>query len=490
MERRLPSGRDLSLLHNLYSYVLAYSYRAARAAFPRLTLHEFCCYAPPVLFAATAALFMAVLWTLFGWEAAGLGSLFLIFVPAIGFRTALSFADRDAFCIFLGVLTGALYLWQASSSSDRRRNALAAACGVAACLGCLAWEGSGVFALCVLIPSTVGALRSTDRVTEFYVFAACLTLPLLLFSSAHRFWIVPSEPAHPVGLIAVYPALLVLSLVLIRHALKSRLHIGLKASSFIPAALLAGFLIRRILVSGEAAVAFAVPLSNSRLMQSVTELRDMDAERWKMRFSGLPIITAAGVVGSLARLFWKRGRGISAAETVLFATGGVCIWGYLTMGAIRYAVMLAPAVASVSAVTLVWIGKAIQQKKRQRKTHSESRASLTKSDASRLETYGFTAREALRYIYVTLIPMTILYWGACRKNRASSCGSHRIKAAESITGNGGCLSLDQQQCALDRRGFSYCRGSLGCGQPAERPRRRSDDYRSRLMEALLGAPVV
>ena len=111
MERWLPSGRDLSLLHNLYSYVLAYSYRAVRVSFPRLTLHEFCCYAPPVLFTATAALFMAVLWMLFGWEAAGLGSLFLIFVPAIGFRTALSFADRDAFCLFLGVLTGALYLW-------------------------------------------------------------------------------------------------------------------------------------------------------------------------------------------------------------------------------------------------------------------------------------------------------------------------------------------------------------------------------------------
>ncbi len=411
MERWLPLGRDLTLLHNLYSYVVAYSYRAARVVMPDLTLHKFSCYMPPVLFALTAALFTAALLTLYGAEAAGLGSLFFILSPPMAARTSLGFSDRDSFCLLLAVLMGALYLWQVYAQGRRNRIILAAACGMTACCGCLSWEGFGPFAVCVLIPATVSAWRRRERVAELAAFCACLAAPLMALSSAHRFWIVPSEPAHPVGLIAVYPALLASSIVLIRHALKSRLHIGLKSLSFIPAALLAGFLIRRILVSGEAAVAFAVPLSDSRLMLSVGELRDMDAERWKVRFSGLPIITGAGVVGSWIRLFWKRREDISTAETVLFATGWVCIWGYLTMGAIRYAVMLAPAVASVSAVTLVWIGKAIQQKKRQRKARSGSRASRTKSDASGLETYGFTAREALRYVYVTLIPMTILYWG-------------------------------------------------------------------------------
>lgn len=411
MERWLPLGRDLSLLHNLYSYVVAYSYRAARVFFPNLTLHTFSCYAPPVLFAMTAALFTAALFSLYGWEAAGLGSLFFVLSPPVASRTSLGFADRDAFCLFLAVLMGALYLWQINASRRRNRIALAAACGFTACVGCIAWEGFGAFALCVLLPKTIIAWRQKERALELYVFCACLALPLLVFSSSHHFWVVPTEPAHPVGLIAVFPAMLAPSLVFVRQALRGRQHIGLKLASFLPALLLVGFLIQRALLSGEAAAAFAVPFSDSRLMQSVSELRDMDAEGWKVHFSGLPIIAALGVVGSWLRLLYLYARrlDISASmETSLFAAGWVGIWGYLTTGSIRYAVMLAPVIAAVSAVFLVWIGHAIQQKAPSRTIESGGE---TKQDGKESKKYGFAAREALRYIYVTLIPMAILYWG-------------------------------------------------------------------------------
>ncbi len=410
MERWLPLGRDLSLLHNLYSYVVAYSYRAARVFFPNLTLHAFSCYAPPVLFAMTAAIFTAALFSLYGWEAAGLGSLFFVLSPPVAARTSLGFADRDAFCLFLAVLMGALYLWRINASGRRNRIALAAACGFTACVGCLAWEGFGAFALCVLLPKTIIAWRQKERALELYAFCACLALPLLVFSSSHRFWIVPIEPAHPVGLIAVFPAMLAPSLVFVRQALRRRQHIGLKLASFLPALVLVSFLIQRALLSGEAAAAFAVPFSDSRLMQSVSELHDMDAEGWKIYFSGLPIIAALGVVGSWVRLLYLYARRLDISapmETSLFAAGWVGIWGYLTTGSVRYAVMLAPGIAAVSAVVLVWIGRAIQQKAPSHPLESEDE---TKPDGKEPKKYGFAAREALRYLYVTLIPMAILYW--------------------------------------------------------------------------------
>ena len=422
MERWLPLGRDQTLLHNLYSYVVAYSYRAARVFFPNLTLHAFSCYAPPALFAMTAALFTAALLSLYGWEAAGLGSLFFVLSPPVAARTSLGFADRDAFCLFLAVLMGALYLWRINASRRRNRIALAAACGFTACVGCLAWEGFGAFALCVLLPKTIIAWRQKERALELYAFCSCLALPLLVLSSSHRFWVVPTEPAHPVGLIAVFPAMLAPSLVFIRQTLRGNQHIRLKLASFLPASLLIGFLIQRALLSGEAAAAFAVPFSDSRLMQSVSELRDMDAEGWKVHFSGLPIIAALGVVGSWLRLLYLYARrlDISASmENSLFATGWVGVWGYLTTGSMRYAVMLAPSIAAVSAVFLVWIGDAIQQKAFSR---SIERGDETKPDDKVSKKYRFAAREALRYLYVTLIPMAVLYWGPAGRIVPQSAG--------------------------------------------------------------------
>ena len=227
---------------------------------------------------------------------------------------------------------------------------------------------------------------------------ACLTLPLLAFSSSHRFWIVPTEPAHPVGMAAVFPALLAASLVLIRHALGSSRPVGLKTASFLPALLLVGFLIHRALLLGEEAAAFAVPFSNSRLMQSVSELQELNAEGWKAHFSALPIIAALGVVGAWVRL-WKRRGGSSLMESTLFATAWIGLWGYMSVGSVRYTAMLAPALAAMSAVAFVWIGNTIQP-------------CLDNGFDQRGKIRGgFAAREGLRYLYVTLIPMAILYWG-------------------------------------------------------------------------------
>ena len=404
MERWLPLGRDLTLLHNLYSYVIAYSYKTARVFVPDLTLHKFSCYAPPVLFAMTAALFTASLLSLYGWEAAGLGGLFFVLAPSVASRTALGFADRDAFCLFLAVLLGCLYLQQIRADSKRARLIFASAAGFTACFGCLAWEGFGPFALCVLAPALIAAWRRQNRMAEALLYCGCWALPLLALSSAHRFWDVPSEPAHPVGMIAVFPALLAAAVLLARQAFRAdgaqtrpsaaQRHPAVKFAALLPVLLLTAFLVRRFLLSGEASLAFAVPFSNSRLMQTVSELQDMGADEWKRHFSALPVIAAAGVIGAFIRL-WKRRKG--KFDPLLFAALWIGVWGCLTIGSVRYSIMLAPALAAVSAVALVWAGNTIQP--------ALSRA----LDANNRR--SFAAREGLRYVYMTLIPMTILYWG-------------------------------------------------------------------------------
>lgn len=393
MERWLPMGRDLSLLHNLYSYVLAYSYRAARVVFPELTLYDFCCYAPPVLLAITASLFAAMLWSLFGWEAAGLGSLFFLFNPFIAFRTSLGFADRDAFCLFLGVLTGSLYLWQVHASVRRNRIILASTCGLTAALGCLGWEGSGVFALCVLLPATVRAWGKQERILEHAVFCGCLTMPLLLLSSTHRFWIARAEPAHPIGLVAVYPALLAMSLVLIRQAYRMRWRFVWRLSAFLPAASLLIFLARRA-ASTDSALSFAVPFSNSRLMQIIPETHNMTLAEWHAGFGVLPIIVAVGIL--IFWIIWRK-RGASAPHKVnasasfdalLFGTVWIILWGFLTQISLRYSVMLAPAMVAWGGVILARAGVFL---------------------AERFGKNGFS-EEIARYIPTTLIPAAVLFW--------------------------------------------------------------------------------
>ena len=364
MERWLPFGRDLTLLHNLYSYALAHSYRAARAVFPDLTLYEYSCYAPPVLFAVTVVLLMAVLWTLFGWESACLASLFLVNLPSVAFRTSLGFGDRDGFCLFLGVLTGSLYLWQINAHGRRHRIALAAACGLTAALGCFSWEGFGLFALCVLIPATVSAWRQQKSVLELTAYCVCWAVPLLLFSSAHRFWIVPSEPAHPIGLVGVFPALAALSLIFIRAAFGGR-HSGLKAAAVLSALTLASLLALRAVRSGDA-LSLAVPFSSSRLMQTIGETYNMTLENWIFGFGVLPLIAAGGVICSWVGLWKRREKQSFPLKTVLpvilFGTSWLLLWGFLTQISRRYAVMLAPAVVGASAITLIRLGDALARR--------------------------------------------------------------------------------------------------------------------------------
>ena len=372
MERWLPFGRDLTLLHNLYSYALAHSYRAVRAVFPDLTLYEYCCYVPPVLFAATVALLTAVLWTLFGWEAGGLGGLFLIFIPAGAYRTTLGFADRDAFCLFLGVLTGALYLWQVNALTRRRQIVLAGACGLTAAVGCLGWEGSSVFALCVLVPSTVSAWRQQNRVLEMALFNICLMLPLLLFSSKYRFWIDHTEPAHPIGLVTVYPALLALSLILIRQTYRKQKGRKWKIASFLPATALLVYLSTRMTLANSA-LSFAVPFSNSRLMQKIGETIDMRWGDWYGHYGALIPVVVIGAVCSW--VYWIRkyrsdGPTDRLAEPVgnmlLFGTAWIVLWGSLTQGAMRYAIMLTPGIAAWGCIVLTRLGYTIATRLRKK----------------------------------------------------------------------------------------------------------------------------
>ena len=195
-------------------------------------------------------------------------------------------------------------LWRPHAAS---RHASAASRGKA--------PACSLFAFSFPHSSAHGGQQTESESSPF--FSACLTLPLLLFSSAHRFWVVPTEPAHPVGLVAVFPALLGASAILIREAYRRSFYTGLKLASFLPAALLVGFLLHRALSSGGEALSIAVPFSGSRLMLSIGEVHNMDIGIWRHTFGALPLVAAGGVVGAWLYQI-RRGAASFPLETLLF----------------------------------------------------------------------------------------------------------------------------------------------------------------------------
>ena len=371
MERWLPLGRDLAYHHNLYSYVLAYSYKTARIFHRDLTLYSVACYAPPVLFVLTALLFAAAIWTCIGMEYALFAGLLFVFSPSIANRTAVGFGDRDAFCLFLGVLMGALYLWQLKSSGQRRRRlVLAGAAGLTAVVGCLAWEGFGLFVLCALIPMAAAGWRDKERAMDLYIFSSCLSL--LLFSKAHQVWNFPSEPAHPVGWLVLFPALLAEGIVLTRWVLQlfddfNPFDASIRWLACIPAVLCCSLGVFMAVRVGAGALDYAVPLSGSRLMQTISELQGMDLERWTRRFGLFQLVlAAAGVAGfgvCIARKRLHNPPG-GAWEPYLFGALWLLVWASFAHGAKRYAMMAAPALAAWSALAMVGAAKAAVRQSR------------------------------------------------------------------------------------------------------------------------------
>lgn len=95
-------GRDLSTSLNLFSYVLAYTYRFLHWVFPNISLYTVAVYSPIVCY-AFCLLILYVLWRrIFDTSIALLAVNFTAIFPSLNLhRSSAGFADRDAFVLLL-----------------------------------------------------------------------------------------------------------------------------------------------------------------------------------------------------------------------------------------------------------------------------------------------------------------------------------------------------------------------------------------------------
>ena len=151
MHRWMPLGRDNGQTLNLYSYVLAYAYKALVLVFPSVTLYHVALYMPPVCFCIGLGAFCLFLYHTYGLLFSSVVGVLLTTLPGAINRSTAGFSDRDAWCLMLGLLAVVTYLASLQIETSRKRLIWTLTSGLIVFLGGLSWEGFGVFLSVILI---------------------------------------------------------------------------------------------------------------------------------------------------------------------------------------------------------------------------------------------------------------------------------------------------------------------------------------------------
>ena len=110
MHRWLPLGRDLGQTLNLYSYVLAYTYKAVASVFPNVTLYHVTVYMPIVCFCIGLGMLCLFFYRTFGLLFSSIVGVLLATLPGAISRSTAGFGDRDSWCLMLGIVAVTTYL--------------------------------------------------------------------------------------------------------------------------------------------------------------------------------------------------------------------------------------------------------------------------------------------------------------------------------------------------------------------------------------------
>lgn len=296
MHRWYPLGRDNGQLLSLFSYAIAYTYKAVSWIFPKLTLYHIQLYAPPVCFTLGVGVLLLYLTHTYNiFFAASIGVL-LATLPGSIERSAIGFGDRDAWCWMLAVLSITCYLWKEQMVHGKRRYIATALCGFIVFLGGLSWETFGVFVL-IIIAAECWKFCTTETeidIKEYLLWMLMFVPGLFLISPAYRSGYGFSE--H-VTAIMLSPSLALLILRGIRYGLLTyvenlRPHARKLALGLTGLGIVAG--VCYIFLQSATYEMTAFVFHESRLMQTIGELNDPNLRFWQARYG---IIFALGSLG-------------------------------------------------------------------------------------------------------------------------------------------------------------------------------------------------
>lgn len=322
MHRWLPLGRDLGQTLNLYSYVLAYVHKTLALYFPNLSLYEVALYAPVVWFVIGLAGLCLFLYRTHGLLFASIVGVILATLPGTIDRSSVGFADRDSWCLMLGILAITTYLSSLQTPHPRRQILWILASGVVVFLGGLSWEAFGFFVVMILAVE-IWKFCSTEKeqhLKAWFLWVLLFVPPLYLASPAYRSGYGFS--AHVAAFLLIPP--LVFSVLRgVRYLL---LHFSERlrpyARQFAWVLTLSGIALGLcyIVLNSDTFAHTAYPFRENRLMRSVGELARPRFSYWGKRYGSVFVLGSLGLVIESLRLWKWKGVVLGFSLTLFFAT--------------------------------------------------------------------------------------------------------------------------------------------------------------------------
>lgn len=306
----VPVGRDLGNSLNLYSYVLAYSHKLISLCIPKVSLYHVTLYIPTICFVFGLGVLFIYLYSIFGYLFSSVVSVILATLPGTIIRSAAGFSDRDSWCLLLGLLAITTYLVSLQKQSFHRHLLWTFVSGLSVFLGGLSWEGFGVFSSIILFVELWRFLTSEkEEGLNFYFLWVLIFVPTLYFvspayRSSHGF------STHLTAFVLIPPSTLLI-LRLSRHLFITKTPIGkrfrLHTRTLAFCLTLAGLIgaLSYVLAQLNTFSSTTVPLSQNRLMQTVSELEDPSYSYWVYLYGNIFSLGSIGII--IATLHnWKR----------------------------------------------------------------------------------------------------------------------------------------------------------------------------------------
>ena len=307
MNRWLPLGRDLGQTLNLYSYALGYTYKVLSLLFPKLSLYQLTLYAPVICFCGGLAALCFFIYRTHGFLFSSIVGVLLASFPGTIDRSSAGFSDRDSWCLMLGVFTVITYLISLQAQPPRRRFLWTFASGFILFLGGISWEGFGVFMSIILVVELWRFITSeTEEGLRYYLLWVCTFVPMLyLASPAYR---TGQGFSTHLSVFMLVPPLVLLGIRFLRFFLVSKvrklqlhsrtLALGL---TLVSSALVLGYVLTQL----DTFANTTVPLSQNRLMRTISELKNPDYNYWVFRYGSLFFLGSLGFIGVSIHL-WRR----------------------------------------------------------------------------------------------------------------------------------------------------------------------------------------
>ena len=311
MQRWLPLGRDNGQLLSLYAYAIAYTHKV----FPWWSLYQIQLYLPVFCFTLGVGVIFLFLTRCYGLFFATIVGVLLATLPGSIERSAAGFGDRDAWCWMLGLFAVTSYLWKEQMPHGRLRWIATALAGFIVFLGGMSWEAFGVFVL-MIVAVELYKFCSTD--TEQHLTEYCLYL--LIFVP----WLYLISPAYHSGYgfsthvsaLMLFPPLTLGALrgiryLLLKHIDSLRPH----ARELAFGLTLLGILttLGYLFLQSDSLATTTFAFHENRLMKSVTELSNPNAQYWVVRYGTIFGLGSIGLIFG-CNIFWTRN---SILDTVL-----------------------------------------------------------------------------------------------------------------------------------------------------------------------------